>query len=252
MDFFKKHAHAVRVDCHWGWRMITPREIRRAIEVLPLGEREALFDWFQEGFHSRAPSEVREAAATYGAPVQETWTVEEYFELEERSTLRHEYINGAIYAMTGVSRAHNHISLQLASRLLQHLRGGPCRVFSTDLRLEAKLGDDQIFYYPDVMVACNKEGWGTHSIHNPKLVVEVLSATTESTDLREKALNYKRLSSVEEYAIASQRDCRMTVHRRSARWEPQTYAGSETILELRSVGLKVPLGEIYREVLSDH
>jgi Uma2 family endonuclease len=140
----------------------------------------------------------------------------------------------------------------LASLLLQHLRGGPCRVFSTDLRLEAALGDDHLFYYPDVMVACNKEGWGTHSIHNPKLVIEVLSPGTEQTDLREKTLSYKRLPSVEEYAIAAQTDCRVTVHRRSARWEPQTYAGSETILELRSVGLKVPLGEIYREVLLDH
>ena len=232
--------------------MITPREIRRAIEVLPLSEREMLFDWFEEVFRSRAPTEVREAVATYGMPVQETWTLEEYFELEERSTLRHEYINGAIYAMNGVSRAHNSVSLALASVLRQHLRGGPCRVFSADLRLDLKLGDDRICYYPDVMVACDKEGWGTHFIHNPKLVVEVLSPTTESTDLREKALNYKHLPSVEEYAIAAQRDCRVTVHRRTARWEPQTYSGSETLLELRSVGLKVPLSEIYREVLADH
>jgi len=232
--------------------MITPREIRRAIEVLPLDERETLFDWFEEAFRSRAPSGVREAAATYGLPVQETWTLEEYFELEERSTLRHEYINGAIYAMNGVSRAHNFVSLSLASVLRQHLRGGPCRVFSNALRLDLKLGDDRISYYPDVMVACEKEGWGTHHIHNPKLVIEVLSSTTERTDLREKTLTFKRVPSVEEYAIAAQRDCRVTVHRRAAGWEPQTYTGSETILELRSVGLKVPLGEIYREVLSDH
>jgi Uma2 family endonuclease len=232
--------------------MITPREIRRAIEVLPLGEREALFDWFEEGFRSRAPMEVREAAATYGMSVQETWTIEEYFELEERSTLRHEYINGAIYAMNGVSHAHNFVSLALASALRQHLRGGPCRVFSGALRLDLKLGDDRICYYPDVMVACDKEGWGTHSIHNPKLVIEVLSPTTERTDLREKTLTFKRLPSVEEYAIAAQRDCRVTVHRRTAGWEPQTYAGSDTTLELRSVGLKVPLSEIYREVLADH
>lgn len=232
--------------------MFTPREIRRAIEVLPLGEREALLDWFREGLHSGGPSVVREPAMTYGAPVPETWTVEEYFELEGRSVQRHEYINGAIYAMTGSSVAHNHISVALASILMQHLRGSPCRVFATNLKLDLKLGEDRIFYYPDVMVACDKRGWGEDFIHNPKLVIEVLSPTTESIDLREKTLSYKRLPSVEEYAIASQTDCRLTVHRRSARWEPQTYAGSEAVLELRSVGLKVPLKEIYREMLSDH
>ena len=231
--------------------MITPREIRRAIEVLPLGEREMLFEWFQEYFRMAVPLEVREPVAAYGASVQETWTVEEYLELEERATLRHEYINGVIYDMTGVSRAHNQISLQLASVLMQHLRGGPCRVFSTDLKLDLKLGDDRIFYYPDVMVACDKEGWDTHSIHNPKLVIEVLSPSTQSTDLREKALNYKRLPSVEEYVIAAQKQCRVTIYRRAEGWESRTYVGYETELELRSVGLSVPLEEIYREVLSD-
>ena len=232
--------------------MLIPREIRRAIEVLPLGEREALFEWFQEYSRRAAPLDVREPAVVYGARVPETWTVEEYFEFEGRSASRHEYINGAVFAMEGSSVAHNHVSLALASLLRQHLRGSPCQVFSTNLKLDLKLDDDRIFYYPDVMVACDKRGWGEDFIHNPKLVIEVLSSTTESTDLREKTLSYKRLPSVEEYAIAAQKDCRVTVHRRSARWEPQTYAGSEALLELRSVGLKVPLSEIYREVLSDH
>ena len=229
--------------------MITPREIRRAIEALPLGEREALLDWFHECLRMGTSVEVREPAATYGVPLQESWTVEEYFELEERSTLRHEYINGAIYEMTGVSLAHNKISLKLSSLLMQHVGNGPCQVFSTDVKLNLKLGTDQIFYYPDVMVACDDRGWGSHFIHNPKLVIEVLSPSTQSTDLREKALSYKRLSSVEEYVVAAQNECRVTVYRRSERWEPQAYAGHEAVLELRSVGLAMPLFDVYRAVL---
>jgi Uma2 family endonuclease len=240
--------------------MLTPREIRRAIESLPLGDREEILDWLGERSYFETPQNfVREPVAVYrvpelealGAPVRETLTVEEYFELEERSALRHEYINGALYAMTGVSRVHNLISLGLAAVLRQHLREGPCYVFSTDLKLDLKLGEDRIFYYPDVMVACDRQGWGSHFIHNPRLVIEVLSPSTQSTDLREKALSYKRLPSVEEYVIAAQKECRVTVYRRAERWEPHTYAGYEALLELRSVGLKLPLDEIYRKALSE-
>ncbi len=167
--------------------MITPREIKHALEALPLVEREAVADWLRERSFMdagaepfREPTEahtssVREPAVAYGAPLPRPMTVAEYFELEERSTLRHEYINGAIYAMTGVSRAHNLISLELAFLLKKHLQGGPCRVFSSDLKLHLKTADDEIFYYPDVMVACDRRGWGEHFVHNPKLVVEVLS-----------------------------------------------------------------------------
>jgi len=233
--------------------MITSREIRRAIGALPLGEREAILDWLQERSYIDAPADsVREAAPThYGEPVSRLLTVEEYFELEERSALRHEYINGAIYDMVGVSRAHNLISLELAFLLKQHLRDGPCQVFSTDLKLNLKLGDDQIFYYPDVMVACEKKDWGSHFIHNPKLVIEVLSPSTRRTDEQEKALSYKRLPSVEEYVIAAQTECRVAVQRRAERWKPQIYAGYDTLLELRSVGLTVPLSAVYRGALSN-
>jgi Uma2 family endonuclease len=232
--------------------MFTPREIRRAIEALPLGEREAILDWLRERSYIDAPVDsVRDAEAAYGVAPPHSLTVDEYFELEERSVLRHEYINGAVYPRMGASLAHNLITLGLASLLSQHLHDGPCRVFSMSLKLHLKLGEDRIFYYPDVMVACDKQGWGEHFIHNPKLVIEVLSPITETTDLREKVLNYKRLPSVEEYMIAAQADPRVTIYRRAERWEPRIYAGYDTLLELRSVGLTVPLGAVYQEALSD-
>lgn len=232
--------------------MFTPREIRRAIETLPLGEREAILDWLRERSYIERPvRSVRDAEASYGVAPPRSLTVDEYFELEERSILRHEYINGAIYPRMGASLAHNLITLNLASWLSQHLRDGPCRVFSMSLKLHLKLGDDRIFYYPDVMVACDEQGWGEHFIHNPKLVIEVLSPSTETTDLREKSLNYRRLPSVEEYVVASQTDYRVTVHRRAERWEPQTYAGHDAVFELRSVGLSIPLSEVYGTALFD-
>ena len=232
--------------------MFTPREIRRAIEALPLGEREAILEWLAERSYIEAPANsVGDGEAAYGVAPPRSLTVDEYFELEERSVLCHEYINGAVYPRMGASLAHNLITLELASLLSQHLHDGPCRVFSINLKLHLKLGEDRIFYYPDVMVACDRQGWGEHFIHNPKLVVEVLSPITEATDLREKVLNYKRLPSVEEYVIAAQTDPRVTIYRRAEGWEPRIYAGYDTRLELRSVGLTVPLSVVYREALSE-
>ena len=230
--------------------MITPREIRRAIEALPLEERMHIVDWLMEYSHveTRADS-VREPAAVYGETVPQLLTVEEYFELEKRSGQRYEYVNGVVYAMSGASRAHNHISLKLAFLLMQHLRGGPCRVFSSDLKLNLKLGDAEFFYYPDVMVACDQRGWDEYFIHNPKLVIEILSPSTQTMDVREKAFNYKRLPSVEEYVVVAQKDFRVTVHRRVEAWRGQVYSGPDAVAEFRSMGLTAPLSEIYAEVL---
>lgn len=235
--------------------MILPREIVRAIEALPLNEQEAIAEWLHEKTSFGAPTyAVREAAATYGVPAPQSPTpqslsVEEYFELEKRMNVRHEYINGAVYAMVGVSLAHNQVSLALATRLTLHVRGGPCRVFSEAVKLRLELGDDRLYYYPDVMVACDKKGWDDYYIHNPKLVIEVLSPSTQSTDLREKAMSYKRLPSVEEYAVFAQKECRATVYRRAEGWERRIYAGPEAMLELRSVGFTAPLDELYRTAL---
>lgn len=230
--------------------MITPREIMRAIEALALSDRVHILDWLTE--YSRIESHadsVREPAAVYGEPAPQLLTVEEYFELERHSGQRYEYVNGMVYAIAGVSRAHNRISLNLALLLMQHLRGGPCQVFSTELKLNLKLGDAEFFYYPDVMVACDKRGWDEYFIHNPTLVIEVLSPSTQSTDLREKSFNYKRLPSVEEYVVVAQKDYRVTVYRRAEAWRGEVYAGADAVLDLSSVGLAAPLSEIYKEVL---
>jgi len=77
---------------------------------------------------------------------------EEYLEMESASPVKHDYVAGHIYAMTGTSDVHNFISLNLASILRNHLKGSPCRVFMADVK--AKLEQADAFYYPDVMVSC--------------------------------------------------------------------------------------------------
>ena len=82
-------------------------------------------------------------------------SVAEYLAGELQSKERHEYLGGSVYAMAGASDTHNTISLNLASALRTHLRGGPCRVYMADLKLRLQISDEDVFYYPDVMVACD-------------------------------------------------------------------------------------------------
>lgn len=96
---------------------------------------------------------VGEARGSYA--LSEThMSLEAYWAFEAASSQRHEFLNGAVYAMSGASVAHNQVTLGLAQALSRRLRGGPCQVFLSDLKLRLELGEDQIIYYPDVMVAC--------------------------------------------------------------------------------------------------
>jgi Uma2 family endonuclease len=231
--------------------MNTLAEIRHAIAGLSFPDREAIATWLQAfteaGYWGDSVQEPRSA---YAASLSHLLTVEEYFALEARSQLRHEYVNGMIYAMTGASMAHNLVISEMMFVIKKHLRAGPCKAFSEGLKLHLKIGADEMFYYPDVMVACDREGWDTHYIHNPKLVVEVLSPSTQRTDVHEKALSYRRLASLEEYVIAAQDEPRLAIHRRAENWVPQWCVGPDAVARFRSIGLSVPLADIYEPALA--
>ncbi len=77
----------------------------------------------------------------------------DYLEAEESSQVRHEYLNGQIFAMTGGSREHNLITGNIHNRLKNHLRGSQCQVFFSDMKV--RIEADDVFYYPDVAVTCN-------------------------------------------------------------------------------------------------
>src|SRR5882724_12954639 len=135
--------------------MDTSAGIKQALERLSTDEREAIAHWLQEFEESLLPgyriAEPRSSNAVAQLPYM---TVDEYLEFEETSPIRHEYVNGAVYAMNGVSVAHARIARELAFAVGSHLRGGPCELFSTDLKLMIRSDTDEIVYYPDMMVAC--------------------------------------------------------------------------------------------------
>lgn len=230
--------------------MDTMTEIQQALERLSLDERVDIADWLQKLIDTQPPgyaiAEPRSSSAAVEPPFM---TAEEYLEFEEQSPLRHEYVNGAIYVMSGASVAHARITRELASAFRSHLRGGPCEPFSTDLKLQIRSDTDRIYYYPDVMVACQREDWGPDFVRNPKLVAEVVSPSTKHIDRREKAMTYRRIASVEEYVLLAQDKHEVIVQRRVENWRPQLYCGPEATVEFRSIGLSVPLAQIYEGTL---
>jgi Uma2 family endonuclease len=127
--------------------------------------------------------------------------VEEYLTLEETATVKHEYVAGEVYAFAGARARHNLIVSNISGRLWSAARGGPCRVYSSDMKLRAA---ENVFYYPDVMVVCEPLEADPVFETEPCLVAEVLSSGTESTDRREKLLAYRNLPSVKAYLVISQ------------------------------------------------
>ena len=127
-------------------------------------------------------------------------TVEEYLKLEETATVKHEYVAGVIHAMVGTTKRHNTIAGNIFARLWGVSRGGPCRVYASDVKIRV----EDVIYYPDVMVACGPEDDDPLIEHTPCLIVEVTSPSTESIDRREKMLNYRKMPSLQAYLIVDQ------------------------------------------------
>ncbi len=219
-------------------------EIEAEILALPSTERRDLIERL-----CHLATEVGESAPAYrfdtGTPVL---SVEEYLRLEEVSQIKHEYIGGALYAMSGVSESHQLIAGNLFAAFHNHLRSGPCRPYMADFKLRLQMSNEDVFYYPDVMVACRREGVEKFFLRFPALIVEVLSPSTAAIDRREKRINYAQISSVEEYVIASQEARELLCHRRASNWVPERVSGPEASLELRSIGLTLPLADIYERV----
>lgn len=179
---------------------------------------------------------------------------EDYLRREAQSPVRHEYVNGEMFAMTGGTLRHNMIALNIASALRAHLRDSPCRVFMNDVRVRVE--KTNAYYYPDLLASCVRGAQpldlNAATVHDPVLVMEVLSASTEATDRREKLLAYRTLASLLEYVLISQDEARVEIHRRKGDlgWEKIEYAGQETV-ELTSVGLKIAMRDVYEGVPID-
>lgn len=232
--------------------MNTMAEIEEAVRRLSRSQRRRLFDWFAGVLDWELG--VSEPMATYGgaAEKREYFSLGEYLEIEARSSILHEYVAGEIYDMADPSQDHEIIAINLVAPLHAHVQDRPCRIYHGRRQLQFKIGEDDFVYRPDVWMACGeaRNAKGGY-VDEPCLVIEVLSPSTARFDRREKMTSYREIPSVEEYVLVAQKPAHVVVHRRAQQWKPQVLETLESVLEIQSVGLALPLARVYRGVCAE-
>ncbi|NER84667.1 MAG: Uma2 family endonuclease [Leptolyngbya sp. SIO1D8] len=178
---------------------------------------------------------------------QSPLTPAEYLQLEAQSPSKHEYMDGEVYAMAGASDAHVTIAGNLFALLRSHMRGSGCRVYISDMK--ARIENRNRFYYPDVMVTCDPRDQETNTYKRfPKLIVEVLSDSTEAFDRGDKFVDYQALDSLAEYVLINTRHQRVECFRRNEAgfWVLHFY--TEGTFELNSLDFTDAISILYEDV----
>lgn len=175
-------------------------------------------------------------------------SVADYLVAEEASQVRHEYLGGLVYAMAGETRSHDRILGNLYLRIRRRLNGEGCQVYASDVRVKFHLHPDEYYYYPDIVVACDKRDPHLHFVHFPKLIIEVLSESTERVDKREKFFACTSIASLQEYVLVAPDQPEVTVFRRKNQWKSESLVGAKARLALESLDCSLPVSAIYEGV----
>jgi len=180
-------------------------------------------------------------------------TIAEYLEMEEKSAERHEFHDGEILAMSGGTFDHAGLSTNMSSALHARLRGKPCQVRDSNMRV--RITGQNKYVYPDALVVCggpqfDPEDKNRTTLINPKVIVEVLSNSTESYDRGNKFRLYRNIPSLEEYVLVSQREPLVEVFIRQldGSWLQKVFEGLAAGVEFKSLELKLPIAEIYEGI----
>ena len=183
------------------------------------------------------------------ANAQKKWTVEEYLAFERSSEEKHEYYAGEIFAMSGASREHNLIVTNTVVSLGSQLRGRPCEVYPSDMRIKVSAIK---YTYPDVSVVCDEPQFMDgefDTLLNPTFIVEVLSSSTENYDRGKKSEHYRTLESLQEYVLIAQNEVHVEHYiRASGKWVLTEAKTLEAAIELPSIGCKLLLADVYDKV----
>ncbi|MCX6360261.1 MAG: Uma2 family endonuclease [Armatimonadetes bacterium] len=185
------------------------------------------------------------------APSRRHWTAEQYLRFERESDLKHELINGVLYAMSGGSVAHARLTARATSLIGRQLQGSPCDTFSSDLRV--KVEATGTYTYPDLSVVCGQaevEDDRGDTLLNPTALVEVLSPSTEAHDRGAKFEHYRRLGSLRDYVLISQDRPLVEVFSRGAEqaWSYTAYEGPEATAQVPAIGCSLELAALYENV----
>lgn len=173
---------------------------------------------------------------------------DEYLDSERKSVIRHEYVDGVLFAMGGASREHGIIATNLIAAIRPHLRGSGYRVTASDMKV--RLAEGRRYYYPDLVVSCTdrRDEPDRYTETHPVLLVEILSSTTAATDRREKLLAYQALPGLVDYLVVSQEIEAVELFSRDAEgWSHTPFSAGESF-ELGSIGLVLTLSDLFEDV----
>ncbi len=179
-------------------------------------------------------------------------TARDYLALEANATYKSEFYQGEIFAMAGASPAHNRVKSNFEGELYLRLRGSPCRTASSDQRV--LVSATGLYTYPDIVIVCGEPAYDpidANTLINPRVLIEVLSPSTEHYDRTTKFDQYKQLESAREYLLVGQDEPRIDrfIKGDDGRWTHDSFVGLEASLSLASVDAKdINLADIYQGI----
>ncbi len=178
-------------------------------------------------------------------------TPEQYLEIERKAPFKSEFYRGEMFAMSGASREHNLIANNIGGEARNRLRGKPCETYGSDMRV--RIPKTGLYTYPDLSIACDKPQFvDSHfdTLMNPKVLIEILSDSTEKYDRSTKMSHYMQIDSLQEFVLVSQSQPRVEVYQRSTegQWIYREARDMTASIALESVGITLPLSEIYLRV----
>ncbi len=174
-------------------------------------------------------------------------SITDYLQNELMSDIKHEYIEGLMYAIAGASKNHQRIITNLIVSFGSHLENTPCDTFSSDIKVRV---GDLAFFYPDVIIACQDDTDNEYYLEKPLIIVEVLSKSTRRRDETTKRRLYQTLPSLQEYVLIEQDFVDVEVCRRHENWQPEHYFMGDDII-FSAIDLKLAVQTIYNKVIND-
>lgn len=176
-------------------------------------------------------------------------SIEEFIEMENEATEKHEYFQGEVFSMAGASDNHNEIFSSLFGELSTQLKGKTCRPYGSDKRLYIR--ENTLLTYPDISVYCNRSapfGKGEMTFVDPTVLIEILSESTKNYDRGVKFSLYRDIPTLLEYILVDSQSIRVEIFRlnESKHWELEEYKSLDESLFIAALNVRISLRDVYQ------
>ncbi|MDF1712439.1 MAG: Uma2 family endonuclease [Akkermansiaceae bacterium] len=177
---------------------------------------------------------------------------EDYLEGELRSSVKHEFVGGHVYAMSGGTMAHQRIARNFSRHTGNQLAGKDCEPTNSDFLVRIKADNDEVMYYPDGMIICHSVEDNEQFTESPTVILEVLSPTTRRIDEAQKYRDYLTIPSLQTYILAETESPTLTLYRRKGdSFQREVITGIDATLSLPEVEVDIAFSELFEDVQFD-